>query len=174
MQSIDKDTKFVALWSKTIHSIHKSLSIISLEYQMVIMSNGSLTQQLNCITGNNINISLIRQNSINNFNPYYNNYTVREIWLKDNHNHQLVFAQSFLNKYMIMHRNLIEKQAIGKSLIESEIDFYKEVYKMSYGYLLIIEEELQIKIPIWSRHCIVWHNKKPLTIIKEFFPPVFN
>lgn len=174
MQSIEKDKKFVALWSKTIHNIHKSSSIISLEYQMIIMSNGSLTQKLNCITGNNINISLIRQNSINNFDSYYNNYIIREIWLKDNHNYKLVFAQSFLNKYMRMCTNLIQKQTMGKSLIESEIDFYKEVQEISYGYLLIIEEELKIKIPIWSRYCIVWHNKKPLTTIKEFFPPVFN
>ena len=171
MKSVEKDTKFVTLWNKKIHNLQQNLNIISLEHKLIIISNGSLTQNLNCITGNNINISFVKQNNTNNFYQYYNNKMIREVWIKDNYNNKLVFAQSFWTK---MYTYLAQKEAIGKSLIEFEVDFYKEICNISYGYLWKIEKELRIKTPIWSRQCIIWHNKKPLTIIKEFFSPVFN
>lgn len=163
---------FVTIWNQKINNIENNLNIIPLTYRLIITSCGSLTQNLNCFTGQSINIFFIKQERTENLHKYYNNNILREVWLRDKENYPLVFAQSFWNQYLTIHNKSIEKKAIGKLMIELEVDFYKEIKEISYGYLSNKEKTNQIPKPVWLREYIIWHNKKRLSVIKEFFFPI--
>ena len=165
----DSNINFVTLWKSNINHNGQNLNLIPLEYQLIVTSNGSLTQNLNCITTKNINILLVKQKTIEHYHKDNKNNILREVWLQDEENNKLVFAQSFWKKCIQICQSLQKTQGIGKLLIESEIDIYKEMKEISYGYLFDLELMFETQKLIWSRQYISWHKQEELTIVKEFF-----
>jgi chorismate-pyruvate lyase len=74
-----------------------------------------------------------------------------------------------LAKKNLNRANIANDQPIGQSLIINEIDTYKEINSVNYGYSYNLEKRLKANKPLWSRKYTMWYNKKPLTMIQEFF-----
>lgn len=144
------------------HSYTTSLNFPS-KWQLVLLSDGSFTQNLNSIIGQKININLIRQHLINN------NQVIRQVWIEDLYKNKMAFAESYWEKNEIKQSKLSHFRPIGKSMINDELDISKKIHNINYGYNFFIEKTLAIKHPILSKEYIIQYNNKPLTTIKEFF-----
>lgn len=130
--------------------------------QLILINNGSLTQNLNSITGQKIYIHLIKQQIKNN------RQIIRKVWIKKN-TKKLAFAESCWNQQKIDIMKFIANQPIGQSIILDETDIYKEIEYIQYGYYYYLEKTFQIKTPLWHRQYTIWLDKKTLTVIQEFF-----
>nr|AYR05927.1 hypothetical protein [Lithothamnion sp.] len=136
-----------------------------LKWQLMLLSDGSFTQNLNSVIGQNININLIRQNLTKN------NHIIRQVWIEDLYKNKMAFAESYWKKNDIKKSKLSHFKPIGKSMIKNELDISKKIHNINYGYNFFIEKTLEIKHPILSREYTIQYNNKPLTTIKEFFSP---
>nr|YP_007878318.1 conserved hypothetical plastid protein [Calliarthron tuberculosum]AGA63929.1 conserved hypothetical plastid protein [Calliarthron tuberculosum] len=143
--------------------VYKNKTVsLPIALQLIIMNNGSLTQNFNSITGKKIQIHLIKQKT------QKNQEIIRQVWIKENL-HKLAFAESYWKKNNIQKNNIINNKPIGQSIILNEIDVYKEIKSIHYGYSYNLEKKFKVNTPLWSRKYTIWYNKKPLTIIQEFF-----
>lgn len=143
--------------------------LIPLEWQLVLINDGSFTQNLNSLTGKNIKIEIISifENKILN----QHNYT-REIWLKDHNCNRLAFAQSLWPIYNnTKYLKLPNNQPVGQSLIELQIDIYKDIHEIYYGYSQYLEKEFHIEGPTWGRKYTLYYKNNPLATIQEIFSP---
>nr|YP_010728839.1 hypothetical protein P6G75_pgp076 [Lithothamnion corallioides]WEA77115.1 hypothetical protein [Lithothamnion corallioides] len=155
----------ITFYSFNVKNSYYTSKNFPLEWQLMLLSDGSFTQNLNSIIGQNININLIRQNLINK------NQIIRQVWIEGLHKNKMAFAESYWKKNDIKKSELSYCKPIGKSMINDELDISKKIHNINYGYNFFIEKTLQIKHPIFSREYIIWYNNKPLTTIKEFFSP---
>lgn len=128
--------------------------------QLILINNGSLTQNLNSITGQKIYIHLIKQQTRNS------RQVIRKVWIKKN-TKKLAFAESCWYQQNLI--KLIVNQPVGQSIILNETDIYKEIEYIQYGYYHYLEQIFQIKTPLWHRQYTIWLDKKALTVIQEFF-----
>ena len=160
---------FIPFYTINKLDIHNRLLIIPIEWRLVIIGQGSLTQNSNSITGEKTYIHLISQKTRINKQNYLKNNITRQVWIKNKKEKKLVFAESHWNQSNAFFTHLTSKQAIGKSLIEFEMDFYKEIHQIQYGYSYILWKAFETEAPIWSRKYTIWHDYKPLVTIKEFF-----
>lgn len=155
--------------SKDIHN----LDCIPNKWKLIIMADGSFTQNLNSLTGKEIFISLINQKQLPTINDKkeIENFLFRQIWLEDKDQNKLAFAESLWKLSSKKTLDLNNKQPIGKSFIEFEIDFYKKIQNIQFGYSYLIGSGFKTQQPIWSREYILLHNNQDITKIKEFFSP---
>lgn len=136
-----------------------------LKWQLILLSDGSFTQNLNSIIGQKININLIRQNSTKN------NQIIRQVWIEDLYKNKMAFAESYWKKNDIKKSKLSDFKPIGKSIINNEIDISKKIHNINYGYNLFIEKTLDTKHPMLSREYTIQYKNNALTKIKELFSP---
>lgn len=166
------DYSFKKFWSISIkqESNDKLRDILPIEWQLILMSDGSFTQHLNSLTGSIINLYII-----NNFTYTYCNmsYNVREVWLQDNQYKDLTFAKSVwpLYKNDIQYISIYQNKPIGQLLIESKLDIYKDINEIYYGCCRYLEKKLRIIEPTWGRKYTVYYKSKPLITINEIFSP---
>lgn len=170
--------KFQKIWSipigkfsKNIHSINYNLKeFIPKEWQLILMSDGSFTQNLISLTGKIISLSIISQSI---YYPLNSKSCIREIWLVDSLCRKLAFAQSIWPKYNKNENNIFKpnNQTIGQLLIESKVDIHKDIHEIYYGYCTYLEKHLSINEPTWGRKYTIYYNNRPLTTIQEIFSP---
>nr|YP_010728610.1 hypothetical protein P6G74_pgp044 [Phymatolithon calcareum]WEA76916.1 hypothetical protein [Phymatolithon calcareum] len=141
------------------------LKNFSLEWQLILLSDGSFTQNLNSIKGQKIRINLIQQNLIKN------NQILRQVWIEDLHKNKIAFAESSWEKNNIKKSKPNNYRPIGKSMIKYELDISKKIHNINYGYNYFTEKAFKLKQPILSREYTICYNKQNLTTIKEFFSP---
>lgn len=147
------------------------LSSIPHEWQIILINEGSFTQNLNYISGNKIKITMQQKYNYNFYNNEINN--IRYVWLENSIYTKLTFARSlwiFKYKDNLYHQLKINKP-IGSLLINNEKDIYKNVYEIYYGYCQFIEKYFEINQPIWGRKSILHSNDKAYANIQEFFSP---
>nr|AYR06530.1 hypothetical protein [Rhodogorgon sp.] len=160
---------FIPLYTVNKLEKYNKLLIIPVYWRLIIIGQGSLTQNLNSITGEKTYIHLISQKTRISKQNYSQNDITRQVWIKNKEETKLVFAESHWKESNTFFTDLTRQQPIGKSLIEFEIDFHKEIHQIQYGYSYILRKAFQTGEPIWSRRYTIWHNYKALVTIKEFF-----
>lgn len=138
-----------------------SLSLPTI-FQLILINNGSLTQNLNSITGNEITIDLINEQIKDNHE------IIRKVWLKSKLK-KIAFAISCWQENRKNITTITPDQPIGQSMIINENDIYKDIKHITYGYSYHLEDILQIKEPLWNRKYEIWSNKKVVAIVEEFF-----
>nr|YP_009296246.1 hypothetical protein Sebd_094 [Sebdenia flabellata]AOM65181.1 hypothetical protein Sebd_094 [Sebdenia flabellata] len=141
-------------------------NLIPTKWKLILMSDGSFTQNLNSLTGKYITT---------NINPKFNDSLINQkklriIWLEDSDHNQLTFAKSL---WTINNKNfsIQEKKPIGQLFIESQIDTYKEIHEIYYGYSKYLNRKFKSIQPIWGRKYTIYHSKYYLITIYEFFSP---
>ena len=149
---------FYKIYSSLIH-IFDTLPIL---LSSITMNNGSLTQNLNSITGNNININILYQKFNNN------NKLTRKVLIQYN-KLPAIFAISNWLSSNLNFNHIVNNQPLGQSIIKNEIDTHKKIQNFYYGYNYTIEKKLCHLTPIYCREYTLYHNQKPLAKMKEFF-----
>nr|YP_010198936.1 hypothetical protein LK147_pgp155 [Hydropuntia urvillei]UAD88385.1 hypothetical protein [Hydropuntia urvillei] len=148
----------------------QTYDLIPPEWKFILMSDGSFTQNLNSLTGKSIiaRPTYITEQYINTEKK------IRNIYLQDNSKKNLAFARSNWilqiennNKYT----TLSNYQPIGKSLIQDQVDIYKDIHEIYYVYSVYLEHIFDIKKPIWGRKYTIYNEYQPITTIQEFFSP---
>nr|QVY58074.1 hypothetical protein [Eucheuma denticulatum] len=142
-------------------------SFIPKEWQLLLLSDGSFTQTLTSLTGQQIYLDQISQYTYKLINDLYK---VRDIWLKDHKSNQLIFAKSLWLLYFSI--DLPTAQPIGKSLILYQKDIYRDIHELYYGYCTYLESKFHYKGPVWGRKYTIYYNQEPLTTLQEVFAPL--
>lgn len=144
-----------------LHNINSYFNkILPYEWQILLISDGSFTQNLNSLSSRKIKIELISK-------PYHK----REVILKDNNNNNLAFAKSLLTKNYEKNIKLPLDKPIGQYLIKFKIDIYKDIHEIYYGYFPYSYLIFNSNEPIWGRKYTIYYQNKPVVIIQEFFSP---
>ncbi len=148
-----------------------NLSLIPIEWQIILFNEGSFTQNLTILTKSKIHIKM--KQKYNYLANKKNIRNIRYVWLENSIYTKLTFAQSlWIFKYKDdLYKQLKYNQPIGQILINNEQDIYKQVLEIYYGYCQYIEKYFKINQPIWGRKCVLYTNYKTSTIIQEFFSP---
>nr|QCI07380.1 hypothetical protein [Leiomenia cribrosa] len=141
---------------------------IPIEWQLILMSDGSFTQNLNSLTNEQNKIHILYKLY---FTKLYRRNKIRETYMKSYNHNNLIFAESIWqnNKTNLLY--LQKNKPIGRSLIESKIDIYKDIQEIYYGYSIYLKEIFQSDKAIWGRKYTLYFNHEPLITIKEFFSP---
>lgn len=170
--NINLKYKFEKILFLPINNTNYTLkNLIPIEWQLILLSDGSFTQNLNSLTGKRIKIEVISLNSIKRIKSK-NNITIREIWIKDNKDKKLAFAKSLwpvINSPSNI--KLPKNQSIGQSLIEFKVDIYKDIHEIYYGYCGYLEKKFNYNGPTWGRKYTLYYKKKHLATIQEIFSP---
>ena len=144
---------------------------IPLEWQLILINEGSLTQNLHALTGNTLNIKKYQ-----NFSKIsiHNHKNLRCIWLENSIYTKFLFARSIwiLNYINNININVTTNLPLGKSIIKSEVEIYKKLHEIYYGYCQYLEEEFQKNTPMWGRKYTMYYNNKSSITIQEFFSPL--
>lgn len=167
--------KFHAIFILPAHKFVKFKSILKnampIALQLILINDGSFTQNINLLTGKNIYIKMFQKfNKISKKN--YRN--VRCIWLENNLYTKLLFARSIwaLNSINIIDIKTTSNTPLGRSLIQSKTDINKQINEIYYGYCQYLEYKFQFNNPVWGRKYTLYYNKKSYIIIQEFFSPL--
>nr|YP_009295731.1 conserved hypothetical plastid protein [Mastocarpus papillatus]AOL58215.1 conserved hypothetical plastid protein [Mastocarpus papillatus] len=147
--------------------------LIPIEWQLILISDGSFTQNLNSLKGKRIQIEVLSSSSNSKIEK---KNIIREVWIKDNQENKLAFAQSLWPNNNIKGKNynyikLPQYQAIGQSLIELKIDTYKDIHEIYYGYCTYLENNFNYNGPIWGRKYTIYKNRQRFVTIQEIFSP---
>ena len=143
---------------------------IPIEWQFIIMNNGSLTQNLNSLLINQINLEMSQKYNITSNNKLSN---IRIVWLENYINKNLTFAQSIwtIDKQNNTYKHILNTQPIGYSLIQFEIDIYKDLQEIYCGYCYNLENIFDHSNLIWGRKYKMFYQKNSYVTIEEFFTP---
>nr|QCI09068.1 hypothetical protein [Inkyuleea mariana] len=151
-------------------SYNRLTDLIPIEWQIILMSDGSFTQNLNSLTGKCTKIKIFQKYNDILINQIKN---IRVVWLKNDKFDQLTFARS-LWRYTCTDSitlKLSKQKAVGQSIIESKIDIYKDIHEIYYGYCIYLEKKFNSKKPIWGRKYTLYYNHQSYAVIQEFFSP---
>uniref|UniRef100_UPI0030036A60 Ycf21 n=1 Tax=Anunuuluaehu liula TaxID=3049639 RepID=UPI0030036A60 len=163
--------KFHKILFLPINNTNYNLShLIPIEWQLILISDGSFTQNLNSLTGKHIKIEIISPYSKTRMKK--KKMQTREVWIKDHKDNKLAFAKSLwpaINKtnYFVLPQN----QSIGQSLIELQIDMYKDIHEIYYGYCRYLENKFHDNGPTWGRKYTLFYQKQRLATVQEIFSP---
>nr|YP_009392628.1 hypothetical protein [Bostrychia tenella]ARW61190.1 hypothetical protein [Bostrychia tenella] len=149
---------------------NKSSRLMPNKWQLILMSEGSLTKNLNYLTSKITKIGVLQQKNSKN---QVINRTIRCVWLETCIYTKLTFARSLwilinTNKpYNLINPN----KPIGSSFIEYKIDTYKDIHEVYYGYCQNLEKNFPFPKTIWGRKYTLYYANKSSVIIQEFFSP---
>lgn len=177
------DYTFIKIWNTQINCDLEHYdylnSFISKRWQLILISEGSLTRHINILQKNKTRTKLIvtkktiirstRSCILFSLDETQINSIKREVWLT-NSNQTLIFAQSYwLAENLYSEFN--SKKPIGEVCIDNEINMHRELQNIYYGYCKMIEKEFGVSGPLWGRSYLVYFNQTPALIIHEIFSP---
>jgi chorismate-pyruvate lyase len=180
------EQNFIKIWNIDLHDkINHDQAIqnfIPIEWQLILISDGSLTQNISIIKKDLLSLKLINEkrqlrfftivNKQSNKSNNYNTVLSREIWLINQVKYKILFAKSYYNKEIFPLDFLNNSDPLGRSLIESEIEIYRKINKIYYGYSQILEKKFNIKGPLWGRSYHILYRDQLIILINEFFSPI--
>lgn len=163
---INNEHKFYKIININVsnNSIQYSIPTI---WKLILTSDGSFTQNLNSITNKVIEANIQEQSILH----YKNSQKIlRKVWLEDNNNRKLTFAESlwYINEYTNVYLN--DKVPIGQVFLQSGINTYKDIEEIYYGHSLYLEDLFKSGDPVWGRKYKIYYKGRILAIIQEFFP----
>lgn len=157
-----------------IHKIQNKLNVfikfIPIKWQLILMNDGSFTQNLYYINNIPIDIQICQKK---NYEPNTSYRNIRCIWLKNCLYTKLIFARSLwkFSNLNLLNNHILREKPVGLSLIKTKLDIYKEFHEIYYGYCQLLEKKLNIYQPIWGRKYTVYYYSNSYATIQEFFSP---
>nr|QCI05161.1 hypothetical protein [Centroceras clavulatum] len=140
------------------------------EWQSIIINDGSFTQNLNSLFINPTKITMSQKYSIIFPEKLIN---IRNVWLENDSNNKVTFAKSIwiINKDYCKYNKIFNTIPIGYSLINFEVDIYKNLQEIFCGYCYDLEKRLQSKEIIWGRKYQIFYPNQSSVTIEEYFTP---
>lgn len=171
VKSLDQ---FNILWE----SRSLSSSIINLDkyiphvIYMLLLSEGSLTKSIDSVTGEITRVQLINNQRIGICHNHIAKPQIyRQIWLGNQDNCKLVFASSWWNQKMFYEYLPKPNIALGKMLIENELNLRREIHNIYYISSKKLEQFFHLQGNIWSRSYTLFNEDKPFVLVQEFLSP---
>nr|YP_009399053.1 hypothetical protein [Taenioma perpusillum]ARW68450.1 hypothetical protein [Taenioma perpusillum] len=156
---IDPCYQFQYLLVISIQNLNQKIyNLIPKIWQMILLNDGSLTQTLHYLTKTNIKLSIFQKNKY-----------LRCIWLENSIYTKLIFARSLWKINQQYLPTFINSKALGRNFIQSQVEVYKKLNEIYYGYSLI--KEVKYHKPIWGRKYTLYYNNIIIITIQEFFSP---
>nr|YP_009511609.1 hypothetical protein [Melanthalia intermedia]AXI97486.1 hypothetical protein [Melanthalia intermedia] len=146
----------------------QAIELIPVEWRLILLNDGSFTQNLNSLTGQEIKVypvevmnkKMIRKRGF------------RYIYLTNYYNKQLAFARSFWKLETKNKTNaIIDDKPIGQSFIEYQSDIYKDIHEIYLAHCAYLECKFKSNKPIWGRKYTLHYHNKPIATVQEFFSP---
>lgn len=155
-----------------IQDQHNKLNTIPIPWRLFLMSDGSCTKNLESLTGDKIHVHL-SQKSHYTYTINIMTLNTRTVWLETQNNQLLVFAKSIciLKKDTTKYMEVYNNKPIGKSLIKSKIDIYKNIEEIYYGHCDYLEKKFHSNQKIWGRKYTTYYKQNSYITIQEFFSP---
>nr|UEQ11954.1 Hypothetical protein Ycf21 [Kumanoa mahlacensis] len=170
---------FIKIWevdlNDKIHYYSRITKYLCPNLQVLLLSDGSLTNNLNILGEVPIFLKLIKEEEeLYSFSVSTQSsiFTAREILLTHNKEKNFIFAKTYYIKNIPPINLTNNNKPLGKSLIEAEIEIYRKIKSIYYGYSRTLEKKFQFQGPVWGRSYYILCNQKFLTLIHEFFRPV--
>ena len=148
-------------------------------WKLMLLGDGSPTRHLRLLTGNEVEVKLIRMEKeisidkdsapleIEELTPPL---LRRQVWLICK-NETLAWAESWWNlKEAELHLKK-KDQPIWKSLTEGRSELFREVDGLALVKGDWLEKAFNKQGPFWSRHYRFFRQSKELTVIREVFSP---
>ena len=169
------------LWEGGEESVKSGLPHTQLApaWQMLLLGDGSPTRHLKLLTGEPIEVDVLDMSLIemdHDGAPQQIQIIPaprirRQVWLRTASGQRLAYAVSwwdanFVDDYL-QNRSL----PIWDSLSKIHAELYRDVQGLYYGSCAALEQGFDQPGPLWGRHYLFWHSKKPLTLIYEVFSP---
>nr|YP_009314884.1 Hypothetical protein ycf21 [Scinaia undulata]SCW23339.1 Hypothetical protein ycf21 [Scinaia undulata] len=178
----NRNEAFVKIWGMSANPCFKTVNslqqFIPIEWRAILVSDGSFTRNAAILHQQNINIQLIKQEEIFSSNIMnsasglqYEEKTTRFVWLI-NEEKKIAFAKSYRIINNKSKSNIFrEHTPIGRHLIHSEKNAYRELNSIYLGYCEELEKYFHGQGPLWGRSYTI-HLERMLTItIDEIFSP---
>ena len=150
---------------------HKINKYIPIEWQFILMNTGSLTQNLNSLLINKITIEMCQKYYLTFNEKKFTN--IRIVWLENQINQNITFAKSIwvINKRENKYKQILTTKPIGYSLINHEIDIYKNLEEIYCGYSYNLENIFEKSALIWGRKYKISYSSNSYITIEEYFTP---
>jgi len=132
--------------------------LIPHRWQIILLNDGSLTQTLHYLTKTNVKLSIFQKNKY-----------LRCIWLENSIYTKLVFARSLWQLNQRYLPSFINSKALGRNFIQSQVEIYKKINEIYYGYSLT--KKIGYQKPIWGRKYTLYYKNIMIITIQEFFSP---
>nr|QCI06531.1 hypothetical protein [Erythroglossum lusitanicum] len=171
--SFNKFHPIIILSKKTIKENSLDLRItkyIPIKWQIILINEGSFTKTLNALTGQKIKMKMYQKYNYRAKNIKRN---IRCVWLETYIYTKLTFARSiwiFVDQNII-NMKFIKNKPIGKALIDNQIDIYKNIHEIYYGYCKYLEKQFIVNQLIWARKYTLYYNYTSYLTVQEFFSP---
>ena len=162
---------FIISISKQQYFFYRLSHLIPIQWQIILLNDGSLTEVLNYLNEKQITFNMFQKNNY----AINNNRYLRYIWMEDNIYTKMMFAES-LWQFKYINNNKEEDTLkynipIGKLIINTKVDIYKKIHEIYYGYSIKLENKLNYHQPIWGRKYTLYYKNQLFITIKEFFSP---
>ncbi|MEQ8953815.1 MAG: chorismate lyase [Gammaproteobacteria bacterium] len=155
---------------------------LSTAFSMVLLSDGSTTQNLRLLTGEPVHIDLIsmtpQRRGLDGAPRFLSAIPAprlrRQVWLRTQSGRRLAYAVSWWpegrSDEFLEKRNI----PIWSSLSARRIELYREIKTVLLGDCEELERAFSTPGPFWGRYYFFWHGGQPLTLIHEVFHPMLD
>lgn len=147
---------------------------IPLIWKIILLGDGSFTRHCQIITYGDTGINHI---STSIYSKAYNlsqSYVNRRVWIGNKLKDKLIFASSWwdIEKYEAIYK--YPSRAIGSFFIQSDLDCYRDIHCIFWGYSAELENYFLVPGPFWGRYYTLFYKGKPISIIYEIFSPLLE
>lgn len=162
---------FVLPINENKHIRQKLNDLIPIKLQIILLNEGSLTKILNYT-----NIKPVTLKKSQKTNETLKNYRyLRYIYIENCLYTKLIFARSLwqfkYKNYKTKQKELENYLPVGISILKYNIDIYKQIHEIYYGYCVQLENKLNCNQPLWARKYTLSYNHESFITIQEFFSP---
>lgn len=174
------------IWQLDPDSIRQGLAPVSLSsgWRLLVLGDGHTTRNLQLLTGQTIEAHVLENQLITHpegeeaprelavLDPPW---VRRQVWLGQSQSASpLLYAVSWWNQARMQESLPDLNQPIGRSLMQSRQESYREILGLSLGHNPELELVLQQPGPFLARHYLLWRGGYPLTLIYEVFSPALS
>lgn len=153
-------------------------------WRLLLVGDGHTTRNLQILTGQRIEAHVLESQGVEQpeMEQAPDNLKIlglplqrRQVWLgAAGEDRPLIYAVSWWNRQRIQEYLPDPQQPIGRTLIQSRLESFRQLMGLYSGANLALEGLFQQSGPFWARHYLLWHGGQPLTLIYEVFSPTLS
>jgi chorismate lyase len=151
-------------------------------WQILILGDGSPTRHLQLLTGEKTEVDVIDMTPLDSsddgapsqIQTIPSPHLRRQVWLRTQSGQRLAYAVSWWNANHVDEYLQNRSLPIWDSLSHLHTELYRDIQGIYCGHNPALTAAFQEKGPLWGRHYLFWHDRKPLTLIYEVFSPYLS
>ncbi|MEM6445860.1 MAG: chorismate lyase [Cyanobacteria bacterium J06642_2] len=167
------------LWQAGSEELEKGMSVnqLSPSWQLLLLSDGSTTRNLQLISGDRISADIIDTAPVllegENAPPSVAALELptlrRQVWLTSAQGDRLAYGVTWWNQKQFETVLSDPSRPIGANLNDRRIELYRELLGLFLGESAALAEGFGQTGPFWGRHYMLWHQERPLAAVYEVF-----